>query len=86
MTATDNMREWEPISTAPENTIVETKIDDAEGIRNETTLRRKGRLWFFPDYSMYVYYEPTHWRPVDTEFSESQYITSSLISPILRVQ
>jgi membrane protein implicated in regulation of membrane protease activity len=20
------------------------------------------RLWFFPDGSIYVYYEPTHWR------------------------
>lgn len=23
------------------------------------------RLWFFPDMSMYVYYVPTHWRPLD---------------------
>ncbi len=41
---------------------VETKIEDANGVRNEQTLKRRGRLWFFPDGSMYVYYTPTHWR------------------------
>ena len=46
----------------PENIVVETKIDDGHGIRNQTTLKRRGRLWFFPDDSMYVYYAPTHWR------------------------
>ena len=25
-------------------------------------LHDRGRLWFFPDGSMYVYYTPTHWR------------------------
>lgn len=55
--------EWEPIDTAPEKVVVETKIDDKDGCRNQTTLRRSGRLWFFPDGSMYVYYQPTHWRP-----------------------
>jgi uncharacterized protein (DUF2126 family) len=24
---------------------------------------RRGRLWFFPDESMYVYYTPTDWMP-----------------------
>jgi hypothetical protein len=23
----------------------------------------KGRLWFFADWSMYVYYTPAYWRP-----------------------
>lgn len=45
-----------------ENVIVETKIDDERGCRNEGTLKRQGRLWFVPDGSMYVYYTPTHWR------------------------
>lgn len=54
---------WQPIETAPEGVIVKTKIDDALGPRNETTLVREGRLWFFPDRSMYVYYKPTHWMP-----------------------
>ena len=26
------------------------------------TLKRSGRLWFFPDGSMYVYYVPRAWR------------------------
>lgn len=58
------MKDWQPISTAPENRTVETKIDDKDGVRNVTLLRRQGSLWFFPDYSMYVYYNPTHWREV----------------------
>lgn len=41
---------------------VDTKIDDADGLRNEQSLVRQGRLWFHPDMSMYVYYTPTHWR------------------------
>ncbi len=41
---------------------VETKVHDSDGERNVQTLVRKGRLWFIPDMSMYVYYTPTHWR------------------------
>lgn len=49
----------------PENSlVVETKIDDVRGIRNQQTLKRDGNLWFFPDGSMYVYYIPTHWRSI----------------------
>ncbi|MCP4650413.1 MAG: hypothetical protein GY853_10090 [PVC group bacterium] len=43
---------------------VMTKIDDHKGVRNEQKLVRKGNLWFFPDMSMYVYYQPTHWKAV----------------------
>lgn len=28
-------------------------------------LKRSGRLWFFPDGSMYVYYTPEFWRAVE---------------------
>lgn len=45
-----------------ENQIVETKIDDENGVRNEQELIYSHNLWFFPDMSMYVYYTPTHWR------------------------
>ena len=41
---------------------VETLIADARGVRNCQILRLHGHLWFFADLSMYVYYEPTHWR------------------------
>lgn len=44
--------------------VVETKIDDEKGCRNEQTLKRSGTLWFHPHGVMYVYYTPTHWRPV----------------------
>lgn len=64
------MSRWIPTSEAlpPVDRVVETKIDDADGCRNEGTLKRYQRtpearsMWFLPDGSMYVYYEPTHWR------------------------
>jgi hypothetical protein len=53
------------IETLPaDGVVVETKLDDGHGARNEALLKREGSLWFFPDDSMYVYYTPTHWRPV----------------------
>jgi hypothetical protein len=51
----------------PDGVIVDTKIDDANGCRNEQKLKRQGRLWFVPDGSMYVYYTPTHWKEARTE-------------------
>lgn len=57
--------EWRDISSAPENVTVMTKIHDVNGCRNEQSLKRRGRLWFFPDGSMYVYYTPTHWHPLE---------------------
>lgn len=64
------MSEWQPIETAPLGVIVETKIDDPNGVRNVQTLKALQRdpscrvMWYFPDGSMYVYYTPTHWRHV----------------------
>lgn len=54
---------WQPISLAPAGEEVLTKIDDEDGERNVTRLIRRGNLWFFPDWSMYVYYTPTHFVP-----------------------
>lgn len=58
------MSEWINVSykLPPEESAVETKIDDGRGCRNLQKLKRRGQLWFFPDGSMYVYYTPTHWR------------------------
>jgi hypothetical protein len=65
---TDNLRtEWQPISTAPEGIVVDTKVDDEHGARNEQPMKRDGRLWWLPDGSMYVYFTPTHWRPLSKE-------------------
>lgn len=58
---------WQPISTAPEGVVILTKIDDVNGPRNQTKLKKSGRLWFVPDGSMYVYYTPTHWWSFDGE-------------------
>ncbi len=57
---------WQPIGTAPENVVVRTKIHDQDGERNDQPLKRIGRLWFYPDSSMYVYYTPTHWTLLTT--------------------
>jgi len=54
-------------SLPPDNEVVMTKIDDANGCRNEQTLKRQRNLWFVPDGSMYVYYTPTHWKRTITK-------------------
>lgn len=62
------MSEWQPIESAPEGEQVETKIDDGQGARNVQKLTRRGRLWFTSTsdgVGMYVYYDPTHWRPIN---------------------
>ncbi|MCD8349590.1 MAG: hypothetical protein LUC93_03165 [Planctomycetaceae bacterium] len=56
------VKKWLPIRTAPEQFTVMTIVRDDKGERNEQPLKRLGRLWSFPDGSMYVYYQPTHWR------------------------
>jgi hypothetical protein len=55
---------WQPIDTAPENVVVLTKIDDGRGVRNQQPMKRRGRLWWFADGEMYVYYTPTHWAKI----------------------
>lgn len=68
------MRDWQPVDDhdnwiAPEGVVLETKIDDADGVRNVQTLKRRGGLWWMPDDSMYVYYTPTHWRRPSSQTS-----------------
>ena len=60
-----NATDWQAIETAPDGQVVLTKIEDANGVRNEQALKRSGRLWFAPDGSMYVYYAPTHWKAIN---------------------
>jgi len=62
----DHPPEWKTVQfdIAPEDEPVMTKIDDEHGVRNEQPMKRRGRLWWFTDGSMYVYYTPTHWRPL----------------------
>jgi hypothetical protein len=46
--------------------VVDTKIDDGVFVmRNEGPLKLIGNLWFYTDGSVYVYYEPTHWREIE---------------------
>jgi hypothetical protein len=58
---------WNKVADAlpEEGRVVKTLIADDDGVRNEADLKRNGRLWFFADGSMYVYYTPTHWRERD---------------------
>lgn len=42
--------------------IVDTKVDDWRGCRNEQRLKFSHNLWWIPDGSIYVYYNPTHWK------------------------
>ncbi len=62
------MKNWKLITESPPPMDAEvwTKIDNAEGCRNEQTLKRMtgNNLWWHPDGSMYVYYTPTHWAPL----------------------
>lgn len=62
----------------PLETVVETKIDDMNGCRNAGVKLQLFRgLWWFSDMSMYVYYSPTHWRPLPSESSEKSAVVSS---------
>lgn len=51
---------WNTIESAPSGRLVMTKIEDANGSRNEQPMTQSGSLWFAGE--MYVYYRPTHWR------------------------
>ena len=42
--------------------LVDTKVDDGHGIRNEQPLIKKGNLWWDKEETMQVYYTPTHWK------------------------
>lgn len=67
------MNDWIAISeTEPlDGQIVETKIDDAHGGHNEALLVRRNNLWCFAIESVYVYYEPTHYRkPLAADIKE----------------
>lgn len=50
--------------------IVNTKIVDETGERNEQKLKRMAgnNLWWLPDGSMYVYFTPTHFYDTSEEF------------------
>jgi len=61
------MSNWISVDTQlpPRGTVVDTKVDDGYGkVTNEQQLKmhKTGRLWWFPDSSMYTYYAPTHWK------------------------
>lgn len=69
----DQSNKWRDIASdpPPDGVVVETKIDNDGGDSMVQPLKRVTRepgktrpLWFIPDGSIYVYYTPTHWRPL----------------------
>ena len=73
------MSGWQDISTAPESVEIMTKIDDEHGERNVCSLVKRTRgpgcrpLFWAPDGSMYVYYQPTHWRILTSDQHKDSY-------------
>lgn len=67
------MDDWTHVEKAiPEDgRIVMTKLDDTRGCRNEQPLKLIKRLWYVPDEAIYVYYVPTHWRPLSASEKDS---------------
>lgn len=47
------MMGWQPISSAPEGIVVNTKIDDGVSVRNGQQLKRRGRLWFQASFAVH---------------------------------
>lgn len=63
------MSEWKDIASMPEGVACMTKIDDDKGCRNVEVLTKRTRVpgktvpMFWAD-DFYVYYTPTHWKPL----------------------
>jgi len=54
---------WNKVAVSmPENRVLDTRINDERGIRNEQQLIRRGNLFWHPDGSTYIYYTPTEWK------------------------
>lgn len=58
----EEMSKWIAVNERLPDEHVPVLTKSAQG--NEQHLTRQGHLWFFPDMSMYVYYTPTHWKPL----------------------
>lgn len=63
---------WKEIKriSPPTNIVIETKVDK-NGERNIERLIFDGKLWWHTDKSMYVYYQPTHWKEVERYYKGS---------------
>lgn len=72
------MSAWKAITLdnlPPENVVIETKVQDATGDRNQCLMRwertERGRMWFFANALQtgvdYPYWNPTHWRHAQHE-------------------
>ena len=56
----------------PEEFLVDTKIDDQHGPRQEEQLRRVGEWWWVRNCTRQVFYTPTHWRRPDDTMNPPQ--------------
>ena len=57
------MTDWQPISTAPSDTLIDTKIVNNGKSWHYEPLKRVGSLWWSPAMNCYCLYSPTHWKP-----------------------
>ena len=64
MNNTPNPIEWIKVSEVlpPEKVTVKTKIDDENGERCVTELKRIGKCWSYVAADLYTSYVPTHWK------------------------
>lgn len=56
------MNEWRNVTATEPPDNMEVEVMNNGGAR----LVRRRNLWFFPDFSMYVYYTPQYWRPIES--------------------
>jgi hypothetical protein len=58
-------KDWiAPDRELPPNDVVVWTMDSGGHVQQ---LKRQNRLWFIPDGSMYVYYEPKFWKHVEKD-------------------
>lgn len=55
----------------PEGELVETRIADQYGVRNQKPLIRTGKIWSTAD-GVQMFYTPTQWRPIDQSHGASE--------------
>ena len=59
-----NHSSWQPIETAPENILIDTKVEYEFKVGVNQYLIKINEYWMEADKITYVYYTPTHWRPI----------------------
>lgn len=48
----------------PNGVVVQTKLDEDDGVYIERLAKRHETFWFMTSGAVYMFYTPTHWRPL----------------------